>query len=74
VDPTLDFVTGPYTARERRALSRALAAGEAPPCPACDTALDVRPVDPPAEVAYVRRRVWVLCPGCGRTAAVDIRP
>lgn len=63
---------GAYTAEQRRALARAVAAGDAPVCPGCATPLDVRPVDPPGEVAYVRRRAWLFCPGCKRTAAVDL--
>jgi len=66
-------VTGGFTARERKALERALARGDAPPCPACGTALSQRPVPPSKQVSYVRRRVWLLCPSCKRTGAVDVR-
>jgi hypothetical protein len=40
-------------------------------CPACDTTLSQQRVDPGAAVAYVRRRVLVICPACRRTAALD---
>lgn len=62
-----------FTAVERRELGRALARGEAPSCPVCDEALSQRAVPPSRQVSYVRRRVWLLCPSCKRTGAVDVR-
>jgi hypothetical protein len=64
---------GTYSAAERRALAEGLTAGDAPACPACGARLAVREVEAPRQVSYVRRRVWVLCPACKRTAAVDVR-
>jgi hypothetical protein len=64
---------GSYSAAERRTLAEILAAGDAPSCPVCGTGLAVREVEPPRQVSYVRRRVWLLCPGCKRTAALDVR-
>ena len=61
-----------FTAAERRALTAALAAGEAPVCPGCETRLDAREVERPRSVSYVRRRVWLLCPACRRSGAVDV--
>lgn len=66
-------MTGSFTAEERRRLAAALAAGTAPTCPSCDVELDRRDVRPPASVSYVRSRVWLLCPECRRTGAVDVR-
>lgn len=63
-----------FTAAERSALGRALARGETPDCPACGASLSQRPVTPSQQVSYVRRRVWLLCPSCRRTGAVDVRP
>ena len=60
-----------YTAAERKRLEGALAAGGTPACPACGAAVDVRDVPRPKAVSYVRRRVWILCPSCGRTGAVE---
>ncbi|HSH46224.1 MAG TPA: hypothetical protein VK966_10225 [Longimicrobiales bacterium] len=62
-----------YGARERAAIARDLDAERVPACPVCGTDLDVQPVAPPAAVSYVRHRVWVLCPECRRTGAVDVR-
>jgi uncharacterized protein with PIN domain len=62
-----------FTAAERRQLALRLAAGEAPRCPVCDARLSEREVPVSRQVAYVRRRVWLLCPSCGRTGAIDVR-
>lgn len=70
---------GAFSARERKALAQALrGAGEAGSagvleCPACGSELSRREVPPSKQVSYVRRRVWLLCPGCKRTGAVDVR-
>lgn len=66
-------MSGGFTAEERRRIARALHGGEPLLCPACGEALTRRDVEPSRQVAYVRRRVWVLCPACGRTGALDIR-
>lgn len=66
-------MAGGFTAAERRALEEALAAGESPVCPACGEALTRRAVPASKQVSYVRRRVWLLCPSCKRTGAVDVR-
>ncbi|HUG39180.1 MAG TPA: hypothetical protein VMM12_01780 [Longimicrobiales bacterium] len=64
---------GSFTADERRRIEAALAAGREPLCPACGGVLDRRRVRPAASVSYVRRREWLLCPGCRRSGAVDVR-
>lgn len=61
-----------FTAAERRRIAAALVESSAPSCPACGERLDVRPVEPPKSVSYVRRRLWLLCPGCRKTGAVDV--
>lgn len=63
---------GQYGAAERRALEAAVARGEPLACPACGAALARREVPPRPEVPYVRRRVWLICPSCHRSAAVDV--
>jgi uncharacterized protein with PIN domain len=69
-----DPVNGSYAAAQQRALEAALARGQKLRCPQCNTALTARAVQAPAEVAYVRRRVWVICPACRRSASLDIKP
>jgi uncharacterized protein with PIN domain len=66
-------MTGAYDAAQRRLLESALRQGAPLRCPVCDHKLAEQRVEPPLEVAYVRRRVWVLCPGCRRTAGLDVR-
>lgn len=61
-----------FTGDERRTLARALAAGDALECPACGGELSRQKVPRPQEVAYVRRRVWLLCISCKRSGAVDL--
>lgn len=62
---------GSFNARERQALARALAAGDTLECPACGGEVTRQKVRRPEEVAYVRKRVWLLCSGCRRSGAVD---
>lgn len=63
---------GGYGAEARRALQAALAAGTLSACPACGAPLAVNEVAQPTAVSYVRRRVWVLCTGCRRSASIDV--
>ncbi len=60
-----------YTREERRALARTVARGEPLVCPACGAQLAVHEVAGGRVLAYVRRRVLLVCPGCARSAAVD---
>jgi ribosomal protein S27AE len=59
-----------FSAEERRALERALAAGRSV-CPRCGSALERREVPPRSDVSYVRDRIWLLCGRCGATAVLD---
>jgi uncharacterized protein with PIN domain len=63
-----------YDAVQRRALERALRKGGPLACPVCGAELSRQPVQRSPEVAYVRRRVWVVCPGCRRSASLDVKP
>lgn len=40
-------------------------------CPICSVPLLSRPISPRKDVAYVRRRHWLLCPRCQRSALVE---
>lgn len=42
-------------------------------CPRCGRALDEVRVEPHPVVSYVRRRRWLHCPECGRSALVEAR-
>jgi len=65
--------TGPFTASENAALEEASRAGEAALCPRCAVPMDRRAIPPREDVAYVRERLWLVCPGCRRTAVLDVR-
>ena len=64
---------GSFDAGQRQTLAERLAAGGPAFCPVCSAPVSVSDVRPPEGVSYVRRRVLVLCTGCRRTAALDVR-
>lgn len=45
-----------------------------PECPRCGSTIAPHPVEPRGDVAYVRRRVILVCSRCGRRAVVDRAP
>jgi hypothetical protein len=61
-----------YTGEQRRFLEAETARGRTPACPECGGVLAAAPVEPPPGVPYVRRRVWIVCGACRRSAAVDL--
>lgn len=63
----------PYSSEERTRIRRALSRGGDARCPRCATVLERRDEPPRRQVAYVRERLWTLCPSCGRTAVFDRR-
>lgn len=64
---------GAFTTEQRRTLEQ-LAAGTGPmACPVCGATLVVNDVPGGHRISYVRHRVWVICPSCRRSAAVDVR-
>lgn len=66
--------TDAYTPRERRELLARVAGGTCGPvsCPRCGTSCAVIRTGPRADVAYVRDRVVVRCPGCRRSVAAEV--
>jgi len=64
---------GGFDAAARRTFEAALRTGEVPRCPFCDVELSRQEVARTQEVAYVRHRVWLLCPTCRRSASVDLK-
>lgn len=61
-----------YTREERHALREAARRGGPLHCPACGAELARREIEPRPELPYVRRRIWLICPRCRRTAVVDM--
>lgn len=61
-----------YTRSELAGLRADMDAGREPGCPRCGAGFDERAIPPSREVPYVRRRAWLLCRGCGRSAVLDV--
>jgi len=66
-------LNGSYDAKARRELEQGLREGGPLRCPDCAAEVSVRDVAPQRDVSYVRHRVLVVCPGCRRSAALDVR-
>jgi hypothetical protein len=63
-----------YTAEEQRAIRGAIAAGEAPRCPRDGSTLTRRAIGGGSfGLGYARRREWLICPTCRRSALFDLR-
>ncbi len=63
-----------YTPDEQAALRAAVAAGGAPVCPRDGATMTRRPVGGGSfGLGYARRREWLLCPVCRRSALFDVR-
>lgn len=62
-----------YTREQRSALGEAARRDEPLHCPACGTELARREIKPRPELPYVRRRLWLICPHCRRSAVVEVR-
>jgi hypothetical protein len=68
----IDAMAETYSREQRGEIERAVRAGVAVDCPECGEPLVESHVPPRRDVAYVRRRLWLLCPGCRRSASVDV--
>ena len=63
-----------YTADEQRTIRDAIAKGETPHCPRDGTALTRRSIGGGSfGLGYARRREWLICPTCRRSALFDLR-
>ena len=57
-----------------RLVQKPLVAGEVPQCPRCHVALTSRPIGGGSfGLGYARRREWLICPSCRRSAIFDVR-
>ena len=59
------------TRQEEESLRKQLKKGTHPECPRCGCRLQVTPVRPRTDVAYVRDRVLLACNPCGLNVALD---
>lgn len=63
-----------YTPEEQKRIRASLVAGEAPECPRCAVALTTRPIGGGSfGLGYARRREWLICPRCRRSAIFDVK-
>ena len=63
-----------YDPEEQKAIRDALAAGGTPTCPRCGVAMTQRPIGGGSfGLGYARRREWLMCPKCRRSALFDLK-
>ena len=63
-----------YSPDEQRAIRDARAAGETPRCPRDGAAMSSRPIGGGSfGLGYARRREWLICPSCRRSAIFDVK-
>jgi hypothetical protein len=63
-----------YTPDEHQRIRASLVAGETPECPRCAVALTTRPIGGGSfGLGYARRREWLICPHCRRSAIFDVK-
>lgn len=64
----------PYTPAEERAMREARAGGGTPACPRCGATMTARAIGGGSfGLGYARRREWLICPTCRRSALFDVR-
>ncbi|HEY7896498.1 MAG TPA: hypothetical protein VIC24_16465 [Gemmatimonadaceae bacterium] len=63
-----------YDAAEQAGIRDAVVRGEIPLCPRCNVAMTTRPIGGGSfGLGYARRREWLICPQCRRSAIFDVR-
>ncbi|HKV49832.1 MAG TPA: hypothetical protein VJO52_01420 [Gemmatimonadaceae bacterium] len=63
-----------YDATEQAGIRDAVVRGEIPICPRCSVAMTTRPIGGGSfGLGYARRREWLICPQCRRSAIFDVR-
>ena len=63
-----------FTEEEQRALRLAVAAGEDAICPRCAVRMTTRSVGGGSfGLGYARKRDWLICPHCRRSAIFDVK-
>lgn len=63
-----------YDPDEQKAIREALAAGGVPDCPRCGVPMTRRPIGGGSfGLGYARRREWLMCPRCRRSALFDLK-
>jgi hypothetical protein len=63
-----------YTSDELAAMRRELSNGEMPSCPRCGVRMTERSIGGGSfGLGYARKREWLICPHCRRSAIFDTR-
>ena len=63
-----------YDATEQAGIRDAFIRGEMPVCPRCHVPMTTRPIGGGSfGLGYARRREWLICPRCRRSAIFDVR-
>ena len=63
-----------FEADEERTLRETYASGKLPDCPRCCVAMTVRHIGGGSfGLGYARKREWLICPSCHRSAIFDVR-
>jgi len=66
--------TRPVSAEEQRQIRETYAGGGSPVGPRCGVAMTARPIGGGSfGLGYARRREWLMCPQCRRSALFDVR-
>lgn len=66
--------TTQFTPDEQRAIRDAVAAGRRAECPRCLVGLTARTIGGGSfGLGYARRREWLICPKCHRSAIFDVK-
>ncbi|HEX6575291.1 MAG TPA: hypothetical protein VF042_09990 [Gemmatimonadaceae bacterium] len=63
-----------YTAEELKAIRETFVKGDKPECPRCHVHMTERPIGGGSfGLGYARKREWLICPKCRRSAIYDVR-
>lgn len=63
-----------YSPEELKAIREAFVGGAMPECPRCHIHMTERPIGGGSfGLGYARKREWLICPRCRRSAIYDLR-
>ncbi len=63
-----------YTAVELKSIREVFVTGQVPECPRCHVHMTERPIGGGSfGLGYARKREWLICPKCHRSAIYDIK-
>jgi hypothetical protein len=66
--------TAQYSPAELSCICEEFSAGSSAECPRCRVAMTQRPIGGGSfGLGYARRREWLICPRCHRSAIFDVR-